>query len=224
MKNTVSVCIPTFKSYELLKPYIGEIMSMLSSIDIKYDYNVYASCEKQSAAKNRNQCINKTDGDIILMIDDDLDGFTTEWFNNLIDTLVNNPQYSIVSSRTTDKSGNNNGLLGDCGDPKEYGDIQKALHTKETGLQLVASACIAFRRSDIEHIRDELNKPFDENYKGAVWEDSDFCMVMRHTLDHKDIVICNTSKIVHLNAQQGRTHSDVMENRNYFNSKWSVSL
>lgn len=219
---TVSITIPTLKTYDQLKTQIDNIKIHTREIE---NLEIYAACFKQSAAKNRNTCINNSEGDIIIMIDDDIQITKNGWCTELIKPLIMNPEkYSITSARCLDKNGKVAGLLGDCGSPIKKGEYQTCIHTPHTGLQLVASACIAFTRKDAIAIKDSVNLPFDENYVAAVYEDSDYCQQMRQVFPEKDIIFVNNCDPIHLNNCIGRTSDDIRKNQKYFNKKWGTNI
>lgn len=209
----VTVCIPTLKRND------GQMEALLP-----YAYSMYGDVEiivvrkNQSAAKNRNACINKATKEVIIMIDDDVIGFYDGWIDDLIHPLViSGDAYSIVSARHVGTRGNLQPMLGDCSSREIKGNYQKALHTKKTGLQMVGSACIAFKKED--------GVRFDEEYIGAVFEDSDFCMEYRKQYPKKDIILNNLCKVIHLNeAKRGDNNNCIALNRKYFNKKWETNL
>jgi glycosyltransferase involved in cell wall biosynthesis len=217
----ISITIPTFRQRNEINKMLSDINNTVKNIE----FELYASCIKQSAAKNRNDCIDKTSGDIIVMMDDDITGFKNGWIETLIKPLIEHyEKYSIVSSRLKNQDGNFQGLLGDNNVRHPVGHYQTCIHTTQSGLQMVASACIAFSRADSNRIKDGINKPFDENYQAACWEDSDFCMQMRKVLPNKNIIFVNDCQLIHKNAMAGRTGEQVRANNVYFNRKWKTNI
>jgi len=204
----ISLVIPTLLSKEKVQPKIDEIRQF-------FDGEILASCIYQSASKNRNWCIEQAKNDLIVMMDDDVTGFYPGCFYNLVYPLISRPdKFSIVSIRCLGKDNNPCPMLGDPF-TKPVGQYQKAIHTLETGINVVLSACIAFYRTNIR---------FDENYRAANYEDSDFCMQYNNKYPDKEIIINNTCQLVHLNEQK-KTEKDCNQyNRGYFNKKWGTSF
>ena len=217
----ISVTIPTLKNQIEVKEQLTQIVNTTMGLDIE----IYASCKKQYAAHNRNDCINNTTGEIVVMADDDILFGRSGWCQKLIKPLLDSPdKYSIVSARCLEPNGKIGGLLGDAGDHTIHGDYQVAQHVKGSTLQLVASACIAFYRKDAMAIKNDVNLPFDEKYVQACWEDADYAMRMREVFPNRDIILNNTCQLVHLNRMAGRDSEGVRKNNRYFNSKWKVNI
>jgi glycosyltransferase involved in cell wall biosynthesis len=211
-KLKVTIAIPTLKSEKEIRKQIDEIHTNPPSCD----YEVIASCIKQSAAKNRNWCIDNADGDIVIMIDDDITGFYPGWADVLIDGLFLNPDFSVVSARPLKEDGALAPTLGDCGNAVKVDEFQKCIHTEKTGLNVCCSSSISFWKNQCVR--------FDENYKAAVWEDFDWCLEMKKKYPDKDIVFANQCNPVHLNAMQGRTGADIEWNYKYCCEKWGLNF
>lgn len=204
----ITVAIPTLLTKEQIQPRIEEIRKTFSG-------EIITSCIKQSASKNRNWCLDNATGGIIIMIDDDITGFYPDWTSDLISPLFKYPNlYSMVSIRCLNKEKNLGAMLGDP-NTTIVGDYQKALHTERTGLSIVCSAGIAFIKDDIR---------FDEGYKAANYEDSDFCMQFNQKYPNKSIIINNTCKLIHLNEQKKIENNCNQYNKDYFNKKWNTNI
>ena len=216
----VSITIPTIKDeYGILK----QKNDILKAVDNEHTYDIYFSCKKVSTPVNRNSCIDNTSGDIIIMLDDDVTGYYFGCFSELIAPLCAFPdKYSIMAARYLRKDGSIGPQLGNGGVYATNGkDVQKAIHSPETGLNLVGSACIAFYRDDTR---------FDENYiSGGAYEDTDFCMQINKKYPDKIIAINNRCKLIHNCEGKGRgsspgKHDNWLHNRSYFNKKWSLHI
>jgi hypothetical protein len=205
----ITIGIPTLKDRAEIQKQIDEI----NCYPPDCEYEVIASCIKQSAAKNRNWVIDNAKYDKIIMIDDDITGFYDGWYKPLVGNL---DKYSIVSARPIDKNGKIAPTLGDCSNKEVCGLYQVCIHTEKTGLNVCCSSCIAFKTSS--------GVRFDENYKAAVWEDFDFCLEMKKQHPDKDIVFANKCNVVHLNAMQGRTSDDIRFNHKYCKEKWGIEI
>lgn len=211
-KYAVTVAIPTIKDNT---EQVLELNQFLKSSYGRVQLVVVR--EMNSAAINRNICIERAKAEIIVMLDDDISGFYTGWIDALISPLINHPErFSIVSARFRNGSGGIGNMLGD-NSSKEIKDIlQTACHSDRTMLQLVPTATIAFKKTAIR---------FDEAYIGAVYEDTDFCMEHRKVFPDKEIVINNACVLIHYNEQKrGGATGCVKHNRKYFNEKWGISV
>jgi glycosyltransferase involved in cell wall biosynthesis len=211
-KISVTIGIPTLKTEKEIAAQIREIKANPPSCE----YEVIASCIKQSAAKNRNWIIDNAKGDIILMVDDDIKSFYPGWCDILVDALFFNDSFSVVSARPLKEDGSLAPTLGDNSNTQKTGEFQKCIHTDKTGLNVCCSSAIAFWKKQCVR--------FDENYKAAVWEDFDWCLEMKKVYPNKYIVFANECNPVHLNAMQGRTGDDVRWNYEYCKKKWSLNI
>jgi glycosyltransferase involved in cell wall biosynthesis len=74
----ISICIATNKKD--VQKQIDDIKSTITHKDVE----VFASCQDGFPALNRNYCLDKAKGDIIIMLDDDISGFFKGWDKVLI--------------------------------------------------------------------------------------------------------------------------------------------
>jgi len=217
IKNiSVSITIPTLKTEKEVKK------QMIAASHVSPDCEVIASCIKQSAAKNRNWCIDNAKGDIIIMMDDDITGFFPGWCDILIDALFFHKEFSIVSARPKHADGGYCPILGDSSNQQKIGEYQKCIHTPATQLNICGSACVAFWR--------DCGIRFDEEYQGATYEDSDFCMQMNKKHPDKQIVFANKCDIIHNEEKKGRGDGVTSKNNywkhnhEYFAKKWGIRI
>jgi glycosyltransferase involved in cell wall biosynthesis len=173
----ISVCVPTFrKDYKPEFDFGGEII---------------VSGQEGSAAYNRNYCLDKATGDVIVMIDDDITGFYSGWVEDLVKPLEDN-SISIVSARLLNKDGTNAPMMYD-GQPQ---------------YKIVPSSCVAFRKTPIR---------FDEGYVGG-FEDTDFCKQMDTVHPDKKVLVNEKCRLIHLNEK--KRQENYANARRYFVSKW----
>jgi hypothetical protein len=205
----INIIIPTIKRREDIYQQCSEIFKT-----VKHEAEIVPICSNKSAAINRNMGLRFSKHEIIIMLDDDITGFYQGWDYDLINPLLNDINISIVSARLLNKNKQIGSMLGDNNN-KVTGDYQIALHTDQTGLNIVCSACIAFKKDTIY---------FDENYQGAVYEDTDFCMQYKQKYPDKQIVINNKCQLIHLNEMKGRTYQDIKSNKEYFSKKWNIVI
>ena len=185
------------------------------------EYEVIASCIKQSAAKNRNWVVDNAKGDIIIMIDDDITGFYPGGADILVDGLFFDNSISILSARPLRPSGGWSPILGDSSQPPKPAEYQKCIHTPQTGLNICGSATIAFWRDGCPR--------FDEEYQGATYEDSDFCMQMNKKYPDKIVAFANKCNIIHNEERKGRDNGDGKRgywrhNHDLFAKKWDIRI
>ena len=214
----VSITIPTLKSKEEIQPLISEITSVLCH-NPGFNYEIISSCINQSAAKNRNWCIDNSKGDIIIQMDDDVHIIQNDWITKLIKPLIDNKEgISIIAPKLTDSQFKFVGQLGDGGwyDYSLNSGLKVAIHSPTTKLNIVCSACIAFFRDN--QVR------FDEGYPSAAYEDSDFCMETNKRYPDKKIVINLNSNLEHISECKWKKDNMHEHNRNYFSTKWGIQL
>jgi hypothetical protein len=138
------------------------------------------------------------------MLDDDILGFYDGWVDDLVAPLYTG-KASIVSARLVTRDGRVAPCQGDTG------DYTSSFFTAMD--QRVPSAAIAFFND---------GTIFDENYKGAGYEDTAYCRTMQQRYPHKNIVINNKCRLIHLNESK---HNGANEkNKGYFLERWTYGL
>jgi len=202
----ISVVIPSVKPEVELQGQVDQLHRLAAN-----DLQVVTVCKKQSAAKNRNECIEKATSSLIIMMDDDITGFYPGWDKDLVSPFDLSAGYSIISARVLNREGKVSATAGMLGGSTMEGKIQEA---ECLGLNIVCSACISFIKSDIR---------FDEVYIGSGYEDTDFCMQHIKGYPEKKIVINNSCKLIHLNEGKGQQGTQPV-NRAHFIKKWGNIL
>jgi glycosyltransferase involved in cell wall biosynthesis len=205
-----NVLIPTCRPEEQIKKLVKEIKD-------NTDCNIICSCKDQSAAKNRNWCINNSHAEILIFCDDDLQGFYKGWKDDLIFPLFDNPSIRVVSARLMKESGEKGVMI-------DYGwrlNLVKKLFT----VRHVPTACVAMRREDLNTITKSdavpFNKPFDERYVKACYEDIDMMEAMKVVFPDTKIVVNNNCQIVHLNNEVWRDpEKSWKKNQKLYQEKW----
>jgi len=215
----ITVAIPTIQNN---MPQLHELYPFLASNRDLVELVVVR--DLKSAARNRNRCLDRSSGDTMVMMDDDVFGFFPGWIDMLVSPLIDQPEkFSIISARFSSTKKRRRGkpgsrfssMLGDGGVRGPRGTMQVALHREGSPVQMVCSACIAFRVSD--------GVRFDEGYDGAVFEDSDFCMQMRRKFPNRDIVINNKCVLEHRCEHKRHWEikgGSVRGNQSRFEEKW----
>lgn len=196
----INIIIPTFQKYNKIADMVSDIEKHTHS-----EHRTIPICYKASAAENRNRGLAEcSNGDIVIMVDDDIRGFYDGWEKDLI-APIKAGGVSLVSARLLDKNGNRAPCNGDTG------DMASDMFTAIDGH--VPSAAIAF-------VKDFLI--FDENYQGAGYEDTDFCEQIKRAYPKEKIVINNKCKLTHLHESKhlgGNT-----PNKPYYHNKWNNNV
>lgn len=180
----ISICIPTIKKE--INKQLEDIKKYISS-----DAEIFASSQDVPVAVNRNYCLDKAKGDIIIMVDDDITGFFPNWDKILIKPLEDN-SVSIVSARLINSDGTPAPMMYD-GQPQ---------------YKIVPTACIAFRKTEMR---------FDERFIRN-FEDVDFCKQMAIAYPQKRIFVNEDCKLIHLNEKKRQNEPN--NDRKHFVSKW----
>lgn len=196
--NRVDVIIPTCKEkHELVSQYKDILDTKLTPGDIIY------TCTKASAAINRNIGLNATTSNIVIMIDDDIEGFFPGWDLELIRPINEVTDTFMSAARLFNPNGSIQVTLGTERMPLTPPFID-AEHKQ------ILSACIAFIKTELR---------FDENYIGSGFEDTDFCKQMVRKFPNGRIIVNNMCKLIHRNERKNQL-SNNNKNYEYFLSKW----
>jgi glycosyltransferase involved in cell wall biosynthesis len=190
------ILVPTCKTEE-------ELMPMLATLSFFSDEcSVIYTCKNQSAAKNRNEALDQATSDFIIMIDDDIEGFYTGWWKELVMPLIRFSDISLVSARLMNRHGAIGAMM--------HGN--KDIITDIVPVEYTPSACIAFRRDSLR---------FDESYVGSGFEDTDFCEQLKVRYPGSRFVINNKCRMVHLNEQKNQHGKNFQLNKQYYQEKWN---
>lgn len=157
---------------------------------------------RASASTNRNFGLNHA-GPLVIMVDDDIQGFFLGWAAKLCAPLADKAVV-MVSAR----------LMKPDGTPGAMMDIRpdfSAEIVEATG-RLLPSACVAFRN--------EGRLRFDEAFRGAGYEDTDYCRQLGARHRRGRFLVHNGVKLTHVNEQKGQDSENMQFNRAYYLSKW----
>jgi len=210
----IHICIPTIKKDN--NKLAEDIKNTMDDLNYQIVFGDLITC----AGKNRNYAMKKSnakDGDIIILIDDDITGFYKNWCLDLLKPLIENQDnISMVVPRLLNSSGGIGMQLGDGGEAyDESKDIQMCIHTKETQLNISCSACMAFFKNDIY---------FCEEYRISNYEDSDLCMLFGKQFPNKKIYINNNCKLIHLGESKMKTTETTLFNKQLFAKRWGIPI
>ena len=194
----VVACIPTCLSREIVDRQRDDILR--TSLYVR---EVYVSAHPASASVNRNDCLNSVSSDIVIMLDDDMTGFFTNWDKILIEPLLVDSDIYLVSARLMDKNGSPGAMM--------HNNNNYAPGWYPPKAKFVPTSCIAFRRSEIR---------FDEMYVGSGWEDTDWCRQLDLKFPLGKVVINNNCRLTHLNEMKNQHGENWEKNKTYYTSKW----
>lgn len=193
-----SIIVPTFRDREEVKDLLAEIEKTATG-----DYELIATCQKGSAAQNRNYGLDESKGDVIIMLDDDICDLPYGWNEELARPLFEEKDVVLVSARLM----NPNGSLG-LNMGGNY-DVSKEVVVVDSGY--VPTACIAFKKDDLR---------YDENYVGSGFEDTDHNNQMMQKYPKSKHVINNNVRVVHKNEMKNQRGENWEKNKAYYMTKW----
>ena len=214
----ISILIPTIKQEKELLQQTDEIRESLFDYKEGEDFEILIQSCKQSAAMNRNAVLEKSKGDYIVMMDDDIQKFPKNFAFDLIASL--DDTIRIVSARLMTMNNTPATMISFRGSI----DLKQDVWINPDGI--LPSACIAFSRDTWQGIRDNkklaLDTPFDENIPRACCEDTTFCMVMALTFPGAKVAVNTKVKVIHREESKWRTKNpaDWQWNHNYFRKRF----
>lgn len=200
----IDIIIPSNKVF-------GEL-SLMVNILKQYDdteYNYIVTGFNGSASLNRNYGLIKaceSKNEYIIMMDDDIFGRYENWQHDLIKPLIEDENVKISSARLITRRGEYAPMMGVS--------MEKTDDEYTICNGVVVSACIAFRKKDINDIW------FDNRYVGSGFEDTDFCMQMNNKFPGCKFIVNNECRLVHRNEMKNQKET-FYHNRNYFAKKWN---
>ena len=184
--EAVDIVIPAYKIEKNLSLLLEEIQQKTAP-----PYNIILLHREQSAAKNRNDGLNRCESPFIIMLDDDVRDLPYLWNKRLIDRLLYNPNIMAASARLMSEDSR----IG-LNSANNYN-----LSTEYEKVNMIPTACCVFRKADV----DRVNLKFDERFLGSGWEDTCFFFELKDGCKKvgigTDIIIDNTVKVVHLNNE-----------------------
>jgi len=198
--NAIDIVIPTIRSPEEIAPLAEELASTAG-----VPVCIHATCMNVCAARNRNIGLDQCQSDIVIMVDDDMEGFPQGWAISLVEVLTSHPKCVMVSPQLAKKDGSPGCMMGGC-------SIAKSGVTKASERKL-PTACVAVRNNAIR---------FDESYVGSGWEDDDYAAQLRTAFPDCEFLVCHDVWIVHRNEAKNQRGPHWERNKSLFESKWKV--
>lgn len=192
----ILVTIPTLKDKYEISPLLVTIEGF------SYPNPVFASCKKQSAAKNRNDCIRMALASPgvaqVVMVDDDIRGFYPGWIKALVAPLEDK-NVIAVSARLMNKEGGYGLMMGmeDKNQPEGFVEVG-----------IMPSACIAFNLSEA--------MLFEERFIHSGYEDLYWCWCQKQTHPEMEFIVNNNCKLIHLNERKEQDAEAMAKNKSIY--------
>jgi len=211
----ISILIPTIKPESEIQNQVDAIHESMKGCPAEYEVIVQSAM--LSAAINRNKLLEKSTGNYIIFVDDDIENYLKGWALELVKPL--NDTIRIISAK----------LMNADGTPGTMISFRKKIDNSNVWLSddcLLPTACMAMKRETWMAVRDSVivpeNIPFDENYIRANAEDSDICMAVKKVFPDMKVAVNNLVKVTHRNNEVWRTDNpeDWKQNHRLFRKKW----
>ncbi len=199
------IVIPSCKPEPACKSLLKEIADTSSPERLIFTgFNV-------SAATNRNYGLNLCGSPVVIMVDDDMTGFTPGWAERLIAPIIqsdSNPCPAIMTSPR---------LYAPDGTPGTMLDIKLPPFGEgpwiPSDVCALPTACVAFPNEGTR---------FDEHYIGSGFEDTDFCHQLNNRYPNNAFVIVNDLKLIHINEMKNQKGKFWNANKAYYLQKWTT--
>lgn len=196
----MKILIPTCKQLGQLAPLLKELEAIRETSEI------YLSCLPESAAVNRNYILSHVrDGEIAIMIDDDISGFYPGWTDDLAEPL-RDESVVMVSARLLDPDGTFGPTCSRCYDP-----TPDEIEVFSNGECVMPTAAIAFRHRG--HM-------FDEQFIGSGFEDSDWMHQYLAADPGCRFIQSNKCRLIHRNEMKNQKGQYWKHNQAVFYNKW----
>jgi glycosyltransferase involved in cell wall biosynthesis len=203
MVSPIDVIIPTRSPPDVIQRLVDQISDTAG-----YPHRIVYTGADASAAANRNLGLDRSDGDMVAMVDDDIEfpPHCAGWLSLLVHTM-SHPNVVMVSAQLVSPKGGFAYMTGvdDCGNTARlYGE--SIVPTKK-----VLTACCVFRHYGLR---------FDENYIGSGFEDIDFCHSLAALQPTGIFMVCHSAWAIHHNEQKNQKGRNWKANEDLYNKKW----
>ena len=193
--HEADIIIPVYEHNENTYRLLNEIVEKTQP-----PYNLIMVQRHQSASKNRNYGLNRSNSRYVIMCDDDIVELPYGWNRKMTDILKENGHILAVSARLMNRDG-----TPGVNSAQNYDLTQPIVE-----VNMIPTACCAFRKTSLR---------FDERFIRAGWEDTDFFMQLLQK-ENGFLVIANDVKVVHLNEEKHDGGAKNVYNRELFLKKW----
>jgi glycosyltransferase involved in cell wall biosynthesis len=180
------------------------------------DCNIIATCQRASAAVNRNYGLKQASSPIVVMLDDDISGFTPGWLTELLDPFYvygqNMGDVALVSARLTDSLGQKVPMMGGNSNFNDN-EVHPVNDSGYQGFKRVTTAAIAFQNPNGQVM-------FDEGFIGSGYEDTDWMNRMNIHHPNGKFLVTNRCRLVHANNEQNQGGKYFEHNKAHYLKNW----
>lgn len=180
----LEIAVPTCKPWSEVRSLVKEIEATAGCA-----HRVICTCSAGSASQNRNLALAECTGPIVVMVDDDVEGFPQGWALRLAAGLRDHPDWLMLSARLLRQDGRPGYMLGTGHAPRQQEGYLE-VPTRE-----LVTACMVLRNDGTR---------FDEGYLGSGWEDNHFCADLREKYPTGKFVIDCGVSVVHRNEMKAQ--------------------
>jgi len=192
------IIIPSCKPLAEIRPLIDLIEKATPE-----PHRTIATCQQVSAAKNRNYGLEIAESPIVVMVDDDMQGFFPGWLSKLIEPIQQDHKVCMVLARLM----NPDGSMAHCS-ADNYDTTVKWAYVQR---KVLPSSAIAMR---------DIGLRFDVEYIGSGFEDTDMCFQYHQRNPKYEFVINNECPLIHMNEMKNQKGDVWKHNEAFFLSKW----
>lgn len=206
----VDILIPTLSSLADLSAQIESIQRTRATTGA-----VIASCRPGSASENRNRCLAEATSEIVIMLDDDIEGFFPRWDVALIAPLLLREDVAMVAARLMSPKDPSQPAFMCTGEHGHGYDLTASTVGIPIGLRTaLPTACVAFRRA---------GATFDEGFIGSGFEDNDFCLALQRRMPGGVFLVNNECRLIHRNEAKNQRGAFWAHNQAHYERKWGLA-
>ncbi|MDD5589104.1 MAG: glycosyltransferase family A protein [Candidatus Nanoarchaeia archaeon] len=181
-----SICFLTIKTPEQVKDRIEEIKRQSTG-----DYElVFVSNPNGGVAQNRNECLRKAKGEIIIFCDDDLYEYPMGWNTILVNKLLEDPNCLMIGPRLLNVNNSPQTTVSHCDNIKD----------SFIKVNWLPGACMVYKRNNIL---------FNEMYKFWSPEDIEFQIDLKRNNPNGYFLLCNTVTMKHINEMKRASETGI---------------
>ncbi len=177
-----------------------------------YAHHILYTGTNSSASVNRNIGLRQATGDMVVMVDDDIEftNISLNWLRDMVEVLSRD-DVIMVSAQLLNKDHSYAYMTGlqDCNlSPRTYGET--VVPSKK-----LLTACCAFKHN---------NLLFDENFIGSGFEDIDYCNQLAAFKPNGKFIVCHSSLAIHHNEAKNQRGEYWEYNKTHYERKWGVKV
>jgi len=194
------IIIPTYLAADAVESLVAEIKRTAGC-----PVNVIATCQKASASVNRNYGLEHSTSDPLLMVDDDVYGFSQGWAAHMIRVMEEYPDCVMLTAELMRPDGKPGFCMGD--------PIRGGTGVSVVPARKLPTPCVAVRK-------DELR--YDEHLLGSGFDDNDICEQLRRKYPNGIWLICHDVRVIHKNEMKNQRGPYWDRNRAYMILKYGT--